>query len=228
MIKMPLISVIIPVYNEVNTIKQVLEKINSVNIDKEIIAVDDGSTDGTDKALRDLHYDALKIIHHSSNRGKGAAVLTGLTQAGGEYVIIQDADLEYNPDEYRLLLDYARQNGLTAVFGSRFSGGRNARFSAQYFANKLITFLVNFLFGSSLTDAETCYKLVKTEVLQNLGLRAKKFEIEPEITINLLKKGYPIKEAPISYMPRKQSEGKKINWIDGLYAVIYIIMRSLR
>ncbi|MDD2679589.1 MAG: glycosyltransferase family 2 protein [Candidatus Omnitrophica bacterium] len=221
----PLISIIVPVYNEVDTIIQILEAVNAVNIDKEIIVVDDGSADGTANKLSSLDYSRfnnLKVIHHSSNMGKGAAILTGLSHASGEFVIIQDADLEYNPQEYIPLVNYARANNLAVVYGSRFLSGRCSMSRMQYLANKVLTFAVNILFFSSLTDMETCFKLVRREALAGLNLKARRFEIEPEITIKLLKKGYKIKEIPVSYKRRSYAGGKKIKWSDGIQSLCTI------
>ncbi|MFA5149967.1 MAG: glycosyltransferase family 2 protein [Candidatus Omnitrophota bacterium] len=222
----PLISVIIPVYNEVNTVAQVLELVNAVDIEKEIIVVDDGSSDGTANKLGSLDYSrfsSIKVIHHSSNMGKGAAILTGLSHAVGEFVVIQDADLEYNPQEYIPLVNYAKANNLAVVYGSRFLGGRCSMARMQYLANRLLTFAVNFLFFTSLTDMETCFKLVKREVLVDLKLKARKFEFESEVTIKLLKKGYKIKEMPVSYKRRSYPGGKKVRWSDGVYSLYTIL-----
>ncbi len=221
----PLISVIVPVYNEVNTIVQVLESVNAVNIDKEIIVIDDGSSDGTANKLGSLDYSRfnnVKVIHHSSNMGKGAAILTGLSHANGEFVIIQDADLEYNPQEYIPLVNYAQANNLAVVYGSRFLSGQCLMSPLQYLANRVLTFAINLLFFTSLTDMETCFKLVKREALADLKLRAKRFEVEPEITVKLLKKGYKINEIPISCFGRK-----KIKWSEGVYNLYTIFKLRL-
>ena len=221
---MPLLSIIVPVYNEANTIRQILEKINAVNIDKEIIVVDDGSSDGTHKVLNTISYPNLKVIFHGTNRGKGAAFITGLAHATGEFVIAQDADLEYEPAEFAVLLDYALKNGAQVVYGSRFlKGRRHATTFFHYSVNKFLTGLTNFLFASNLTDMETCYKLVKTDILKSLKLAAERFELEPEITINLLKNGYKINEIPISYKRRSYQQGKKISWQDGFSTLLFII-----
>ena len=225
-----LISVIIPVYNEVDTIIQVLESVNAVKVDKEIIVVDDGSGDGTANKLGSLDYSRfnnLKVIHHSSNMGKGAAILTGLSHATGEFVIIQDADLEYNPEEYISLVNYAKSNDLIVVYGSRFLSGPCSMSRMQYLANRVLTFAVNLFFFASLTDMETCFKLVKREALTGLKLKARRFEIEPEITIKLLKKGYKIKEIPISYKRRSYPGGKKIKWNDGIHSLYTIFKLRL-
>ncbi len=224
---MPKLSVIIPVYNEKATISQVIDKINAVNIDKEIIVVDDSSSDGTGDILRSLQYPNLKVIHHSTNRGKGAAVLTGLAHASGEYIIVQDADLEYDPQEYVKLVDYAVKNNLPVVYGSRFMQTWRVTSLWHYLVNKFLTSLTNLLFWANLTDMETCYKLIKLDLAKGLNLQAKRFEIEPEITAKILKKGCKIAEIPISYKGRSYNEGKKIGWRDGISAVWCLIKLRL-
>lgn len=219
----PLLSVVIPVYNEEKAISQIIDKIQSVELDKEIIVVDDNSIDETDRILREIKLPNLKIIRHGTNKGKGAAFSTGLEHAKGKYIIPQDADLEYEPQDYLKLIDYAEQNNSVAVFGSRFLITRKVTKLPHYLTNLFLTLLTNILFGSNLTDMETCYKLVKTDILKEFKLSARRFELEPEITTKLLKHGYHIRELPISYNPRSYSEGKKINWKDGLAAVCFLI-----
>jgi len=201
------ISVLIPVYNEQNTIVEVLEKVLSLPLEKEIIVVDDGSTDDTSKVLKTLSLKQdIHIITQKFNRGKGAAIKTGIKYATGDYVIIQDADLELNPLDIIKLVD-ALKNGYHVVYGSRFLQKRKMPL-INFYANKFLTFLTNLLYHSNITDMETCYKLCATKILNELDLKSERFEIEPEITCKILKKGYKIKEVPISYNPRK--EGKKI------------------
>jgi len=224
---MPKLSVIVPVYNEEGTISQVIEKINAVNIDKEIIVVDDSSTDGSGSILRGLQYPNLKVIHHSTNRGKGAAVVTGLSQASGEYVIVQDADLEYDPQDCVKLVDCAVKNNLPVVYGSRFKQSWKVTSFWHYLVNSFLTSFTNILFGASLTDMETCHKLIRLDLAKGLDLQAKRFEIEPEITAKILKKGYKIIEVPISYKGRSYNEGKKIGWKDGIKALWYLIKLRL-
>lgn len=224
---MPKLSVIVPVYNEEATISQVIDKINSVNIDKEIIVVDDSSTDGSGSILRGLQYPNLKVIHHSTNRGKGAAVVTGLSQASGEYVIVQDADLEYDPQDCVKLVDCAVKNNLPVVYGSRFKHSWKVTSFWHYLVNSFLTSFTNILFGASLTDMETCHKLIRLDLAKGLDLQAKRFEIEPEITAKILKKGYKIIEVPISYKGRSYNEGKKIGWKDGIKALWYLIKLRL-
>jgi glycosyltransferase involved in cell wall biosynthesis len=219
---MPLLSVIVPVYNETRTIKQILEKINSVDIDKEIIVVDDGSDDGTEKILRDIKYNNLKIIHHSSNRGKGAAVLTGLSHANGEFIVIQDADLEYDPNDYLKLVETIKQDNADIVLGARFKEGYHGLLMHR-FGNRLLTGLLNLLFGLGLNDCFTCYKLFRMDTIKMLNLKEQSFTIETEILAKAAKKGLRIVEIPISYHPRAYFEGKKIRCKDGIRAIRSII-----
>jgi len=224
---MPLLTVIIPVYNEVKHIKNILEKISSVNVDKEIIVVDDGSSDGTTNLLREIKGNDIKIIYHAQNIGKGAAFLTGLANAQGEFVIPQDADLEYDPQDYTALVDYALKNNLAVVYGSRFLKTWRVTSLWHYLVNKFLTTFTNILFGSSLTDMETCYKLVRLDLMKELNLQSKRFEIEPEITGKILRKSYKIAEIPISYKPRLYHQGKKIGWKDGISSILCLIKLRL-
>ena len=219
---MPLLSVIVPVYNEVKTIRQILENISTVAIDKEIIVVDDGSSDGTGKVLRDIQQPNLKVIHHSSNRGKGAAFLTGLSNATGEYVIIQDADLEYDPTEYVKLIDEFNKDGADIVLGARFTGGYRGLLIPRL-GNQFLTGLLNLLFGVQLNDFLTCYKLLRRDTLNKLDLKSKGFGIDTEIVSKILKRKLKIKQVPVSYKPRNYAEGKKIKWYDGIKAIASII-----
>ncbi|MDP2937932.1 MAG: glycosyltransferase family 2 protein [Candidatus Omnitrophota bacterium] len=219
---MPLLSVIMPVYNEAKTIRQILEKINAVNIDKEIIVVDDGSCDGTEKILRDIKYNNLKIIHHSSNRGKGAAFLTGLSHAQGEFIIIQDADLEYDPADYLKLMEAIKQDNADIVLGARFKKGYHGLFIHR-FGNRLLTRLLNLLFNVRLNDCFTCYKLFRRDTINKLNLHEQSFTIETEIVAKAAKKGLRIFEVPVSYHPRSYSAGKKIRCKDGFWAIRSII-----
>ena len=224
---MPLLSVIIPVYNEVNTIKKVIEKVDSVNIDKEIIIVDDASTDGTTALLNGIKGDNIKVIYHTDNKGKGAAFLAGLAIASGEYVIPQDADLENDPQDFAALVDCAVKGDLPAVFGSRFMKTWRATSWWHYLINKFLTSFANVLFRASLTDMETCYKLVKLDLIKGLDLRSRGFDIDPEIAGKILKRGYKIAEVPISYNGRFYHEGKKIGWQDGISAILCLIKLRL-
>ena len=223
---MPLLSVIVPVYNEAKTIREILEKIIALDIDKEIIVVDDGSTDDTGKALREIKYLNLKVIHHTTNRGKGAAFLSGLAHAVGEYVIIQDADLEYDPADYHKLLQALSNNAADIVLGARFMKGYKGLL-VHRLGNQFLTKLVNFFFNANLNDCFTCYKLFRRDMINSLGLKAQGFDIEIEILAKALKKKMRIKEEFVAYHPRSYSEGKKIRCVDGLRAMFSIIKYAL-
>lgn len=219
---MPLLSVIVPVYNESRTIKEVLKKIESLDIDKEIIVVDDGSCDGTQNLLSELAGNNFKVIHHATNRGKGAALVTGLENAKGDFIIIQDADLEYEPSEYFKLLDGFKDGETDLVLGARFTRNYYGMFIPRL-GNRLLTILINMLFGSRLNDSMTCYKLGRRDTFNALSLKSKGFDIEIEIVIKALKNKLRIKQISISYEPRSYKEGKKIRWFDGMHAMISII-----
>ena len=224
---MPQLSVIIPAYNEAKTLKQILEKIESVNIDKDIIVVDNGSTDESSKILREVKYYNLKLIHHTSNRGKGGAILTGLSQASGEFVIIQDADLEYDPNDYQKLMDIIKEDRADLVLGARFIGGYHGLFMHRL-GNRFLTWLLNLLFKTNLNDYATCYKLARRSTYDKLNLKATGFDIDVEIIANALKKKMRIFESPVTYIPRTYKEGKKIRWLDGLWAIFYMFKYRLR
>jgi len=225
-VNMPLLSVIVPVYNETKTIRGILEKINSVDIDKEIIVIDDGSTDGTDKELRNTSFPNLKVIHHTSNRGKGAAFLTGLAKASGEFVIIQDGDLEYEPAEYLKLVNEMKKGDADMVLGVRFTAGYHGLFIPKL-GNRLLTGLLNFFFGSKINDCMSCYKLLRRDIFMGLNLKSQGFGIDTEVVAKILKKGLRIKQVPIFYSPRTYGEGKKIKLIDGIRNIGNIIKYRL-
>lgn len=216
------LSVLMPVYNEIHTVKTIIEKIQGVLINKEIVLVEDFSTDGTRRVLKEKFgngKDNIRVFYHNKNLGKGTAVKTALKYAGGDYSIIQDADLEYDPNDYLKLIDYARKSNADVVYGSRFYKSWRATSLFHFLVNKFLTVLTNILFKTHLTDMETCYKLIRTDVFKSLDIKSKRFEIEPEITAKLLKKGYKIYEVPISYRGRSYHEGKKIGWRDGVVSV---------
>lgn len=220
------VSIIIPVYNEKKTIAEILSRVHTVEVglEKEIIIVDDFSQDGTRQILERLHDPNLKIFFHSKNMGKGAALHTGFSKAEGDIILIQDADLEYDPREYPKLLEPILDGRADVVYGSRFLGGpHRVLFFWHYVGNKILTTLSNILTNLNLTDIETCYKVFKKEVLASIKLRSKRFGFEPEITIKLAKLKCKIYEVPISYSGRDYSEGKKIGWKDGIAAIFHII-----
>jgi len=215
------LSVIIPVYNEVNTIAKIIERVKRVLIEKEIIVVDDGSTDGTRGKIDSVP--GIKILKHETNRGKGAAIRTGLAFAFGELVIVQDADLEYDPNDYLELIKPIEEGVADVVYGSRNLGNNKSGMKAYKWGGVFLSHLANLLYGLRITDEATGYKLFKTDVLKSLNLKCQRFEFCPEVTAKLAKKKYRIKEVPISYNPRSFAEGKKIKWTDGVLAIFYLI-----
>jgi glycosyltransferase involved in cell wall biosynthesis len=209
-----------PVYNERTTLPQILSEVRAVDLKKEIVVVDDGSTDGTREVLEEEEKAGdLTVLYHEANRGKGAAVRTGLEHASGDFVIIQDADLEYDPQDYHKLLEPILEGRAEVVYGSRFMQSGETMFFLQALGNRIVTLVTNVLYGTSLTDMETCYKACRVEVIKSIPLRSRRFELEPEITAKLLKRGYLIYEVPISYQGREYHEGKKLTWRDGITAL---------
>jgi len=220
------ISVVIPVYNEVSTIREIVVRVQAVDLEKEIIIVDDGSTDGTRELLQEitLSHDNVRVLYHDRNQGKGAALRTGFEGATGDIVIIQDADLEYDPREYPILLEPILDGRADVVYGSRFLGGpHRVLFFWHYLGNKFLTLLSNAVTNLNLTDMETCYKVFKREVLAGMNLKSNRFGFEPEFTVKIAKKDCRIYEVPISYSGRTYAEGKKIGWKDGVKAIFAII-----
>jgi glycosyltransferase involved in cell wall biosynthesis len=220
------VSVVMPVYNEVATIKEIVSRVQAVTLEKDIIIVDDGSTDGTVELLEEISqsYDNLRVIYHDMNQGKGAALRTGFAAVTGDIVIIQDTDLEYDPKEYPVLLEPILDGRADIVYGSRFLGGpHRVLFFWHYMGNKLLTLLSNMLTNLNLTDMETCYKVFRKEVLDNIKLKSNRFGFEPEFTAKVAKKGFRIYETPISYSGRTYEEGKKIGWKDGVKAIFCIL-----
>ena len=224
------LSIVIPVYNEVNTIMQTISSIKKraktpVDMDKEIIVVDDGSTDGTGALLDSIKDESVKIYHHEKNQGKGTALKTAFSKATGDIVIIQDADLEYDPMEYDRLLDPIINHGADVVYGSRLSGGRPTRVYMFWHkvGNNFLTFLTDLLYNTTITDMETGYKIFKKEVIKSIDIKSNGFTFEPEITAKILKKHYKVYEVPISYYGRSYEEGKKIRWYHGISAIWALI-----
>ncbi|MBQ8886978.1 MAG: glycosyltransferase family 2 protein [Candidatus Gastranaerophilales bacterium] len=221
------ISIIIPVFNEKDTFKLLLEKVEQANfcgLEKEIIMVDDCSTDGTTEILKELSAN-YKVLFHEKNQGKGAAIKTAVKEATGDFVCIQDADLEYLPDDYDKLLPLLINNEADVVYGSRFKNKENLKnfILKNKIANKFLTLLTNILYGAEITDMETCYKAFKREFIQGITIKSNRFDFEPEITAKVMKKKARLKEVPISYVGRGHEEGKKINWKDGIHAILTLI-----
>jgi glycosyltransferase involved in cell wall biosynthesis len=219
------ISVVIPVYNEIDTIEEILVRVDQVAIKKEIIVIDDFSNDGTRERLKKIAAgkDSVKVIYHSRNRGKGAALRTGFESVTGDIIIIQDADLEYDPNEYPKLLEPILDGRADVVYGSRFIGGpHRVLFFWHYVGNKFLTLISNALTNLNLTDMETCYKVFKSQILRDINLKSNRFGFEPEFTAKVAKKRLRIYEVPISYSGRTYSEGKKITWKDGIVALCLI------
>lgn len=220
------LSVVIPVYNEKNTLLEILSKVEAVSgLDKEIILVDDGSTDGSKEILENLKQEKpyLKIYFNESNSGKGATLRNGFKYTTGDYVIVQDADLEYDPQDYIKLMAQVNESKNIVVYGSRFSGDYKDMSTLHLLGNKVLTLFTNVLYSVSLTDMETCYKLIPGDFVRALKLNSDRFNFEPEITAKILKSGMKIVEVPISYVGRTHTEGKKITWRDGISAVYTLV-----
>jgi len=221
------LTVIIPVFNEAGTVLRVIERVKKVPIEKEVIVVDDASTDGT-RELLEKSGDGVKVLFHETNQGKGAAIRTALPHVTGDLVIIQDADLEYNPSEYPHLVAPILEGKADVVYGSRFSGGpRRVLFFWHAVGNRVITTLSNMLTDLNLSDMETGYKVFRAEVLRKITIETNRFGFEPEITAKVSQLRCRIYEIPISYWGRDYSEGKKINWKDGIAALYWIIKYNL-
>jgi glycosyltransferase involved in cell wall biosynthesis len=230
--KLRKLSVIVPVFNERNTLVEIVRRMRSVElpegIETEIVVVDDGSTDGTRDVLRQLGDSTLRVVTHHNNKGKGAAVRTGFEHASGDYVLIQDADLEYDPDDWPRLVNPVLRGRARVVYGSRFTGERRNMLFLHWVGNRFLSLATNVLYNTTLSDMETCYKLIDRSLLEDIELRSERFDIEPEITAKLLKRGIRIYEVPISYTGREFDEGKKITWRDGLTALFTLIKYRFR
>ncbi len=225
---MSTLSIIIPVHNEEKTVAEIIRRIYAVDlgeISREVIVSNDGSTDGTAQIIDDLkqQYPDLVVYHSPTNLGKGAAVRLGFALSTGDLITIQDADMELDPGEYPRLLTALLTDGLKVVYGSRFLKSNVSLNRTSRTANRFLTSLTNLLFGGHLTDMETAYKMFVREALNGIRLRCVHFDFEPEITANFLKKGYSIKEVPISYQPRTVQSGKKISWVDGFEAIFTLL-----
>ncbi len=227
-----LLSVIIPAYNEERTISEIIKKVKKVKVHskvkKEVLVVDDASCDKTQSILKRIK--GIKVLRHKMNKGKGAAVRTGLKQAKGDLIVVQDADLEYDPNDFEKLLNPIMKGETKVVYGSRLrnypikiTGTNRTPLLVHFLGNKFLTLFTNFLYGAEITDMETCYKVFCREVIDGLVLRSERFDFEPEITAKILKRGYKIYEIPIKVKPRGYNEGKKIGWRDGFGAVYALV-----
>jgi glycosyltransferase involved in cell wall biosynthesis len=220
-----LLSIIMPCYNESATLPSILAKVRAIDLEKQIIAVDDHSTDATYQILcEEAAADpSMTVVRHPSNRGKGASVRSGLARATGEIVIIQDADLEYDPQDYYELVRPIIEGRVNVVFGSRFMGRHTGMYFWNALGNKGLTFLTNFLYNCWISDMETCYKVMRTEIMRDLRLESNDFRLEPEIVSKVLKRGHRIYEVPVSYLGRTYEEGKKMKPSQGFYAILALL-----
>lgn len=216
-----LLSVLIPAYNEIKSIDTLLEKVQAVPLNKEIIIVDDGSTDGTREKLATYQTTPnIKVVYHEHNQGKGAAIRTAIQHMTGDIAIVQDADLEYEPQDYVALVQPIVEGKEKVVYGSRFLKSENRHsYMSFYIGGQVVTLLTNILYNQRLTDEPTCYKVFDTNFLRSIPLECTRFEFCPEVTAKVAKRGIRIKELPISYYPRSIAEGKKISWFDGMEAI---------
>ena len=215
------LSVIVPVFNERATVVEIVRRMRAVElpVEREIVVVDDGSDDGTGDVLTQLRDSTVRVVKHARNRGKGAAIRTGLETSTGDLVLVQDADLEYDPNDWPRLLTPVLKGRARVVYGSRFTGERRNMLFLHWVGNRFLSLVTNVLYNSTLSDMETCYKLFDRHVLDGVRLRAERFDFEPEFTAKVLRRGIRIYEVPISYAGREPNEGKKITWYDGVIAL---------
>jgi glycosyltransferase involved in cell wall biosynthesis len=220
-----LLSVIVPVFNERVTVAEVIRRIRAVDVPVavEVIVVNDGSSDGTDKVLSALGDSTVRVLNHEVNKGKGAAIRTGMAAARGDLLLVQDADLEYDPADWPRLLEPILKGRAQVVYGSRFTGERKNMLPLHWIGNRFLSLVTNILYSSTMSDMETCYKLFDRRVLEGITIQSDKFDFEPEITAKVLRRGYRIYEVPISYAGREVDEGKKITWRDGIGALRALI-----
>jgi glycosyltransferase involved in cell wall biosynthesis len=220
-----LLTVIVPVFNERNTVAEILRRMRAVElpVDLEIVVVNDASSDGTEKVLAALADSTVRVLNHPDNKGKGAAIRTGLQHARGDLVLVQDADLEYDPEDWPRLLTPIMRGKARIVYGSRFTGERKNMLFWHWVGNRFLSLATNLLYNTTLSDMETCYKLFDRTVLEGITIESDRFEFEPEITAKLLRRGHRIYEVPISYAGREFDEGKKITWRDGFGALTTLV-----
>ncbi len=230
--KLRKLSVVVPVFNERNTLVEILRRMRAVElpdgIEREIIVVDDGSNDGTRDVLNQLGDSTVRVVMHEANLGKGAAVRTGFAHATGDYVLVQDADLEYDPEDWPKLLNPVLRGRARVVYGSRFTGERRNMLLLHWMGNRFLSMTTNVLYNTTLSDMETCYKLFDRDLVDKMKLQSNRFDIEAEITAKVLKRGIRIYEVPISYSGREFDEGKKITWRDGFSALWTLVKYRFR
>mgnify|MGYP002344142335 FL=1 len=223
----PLLSVIIPILNEAATIRTIIDRVQAVPVDKEILIVNDGSTDGTAGVIDAMSDPNIRVFHHPQNRGKGAAIRTAIPHIRGRFAVIQDGDLEYDPQDFLKMLDVVQSRNGRAIFGSRILSHSRMSYLRYWIGGRGVTFFTNLFFGSRLTDEPTCYKMIESDLLKSLDLRTDGFEFCPEVTAKLLNRHIEILEVPITYAPRSIEEGKKIRWKDGVIALWVLLKLRL-